>query len=332
MKVEKLRVAIVGFGFMGKTHAQNILKSENMLLTAIVDSNINLNNRSGGNIETDGIAPDILSTIPNYRTLDDCLANESIDLAYICVHTLAHYELAMKSLENGLHVFIEKPFVLDVKEGHKLIEEAKRRNRKIGVGHVVRFMPAYSKLLDIYRNKTYGELKFISLSRFSGVPDWGDWKERRETFGSSGGALFDLVIHDIDFLQYMLGKPDEMYCNYIDGYLSKHDYINTFWFYDQSKINAKIEGGNIFPSQFPFEASYRALFENAAVNWSSGSECRLNIITDNEGQIITLENLSKGYQEEAEYFAKCILEDLYPEECSAESSLETIELCYRHVM
>lgn len=329
--MNKLRVAIVGFGFMGKTHALNILKSENMSLTAIVDNNINLNNQSGGNFNTGEIASEVLSTIPHYCTLDDCLANESLDLVYICVHTLSHYELAMKSLKNDLHVFVEKPFVLDVDEGLRLIDEAGRRNKRIGVGHVVRFMPAYSKLLDIYKDKTYGELKFISLSRFSGVPNWGEWAERRKTFGSSGGALFDLVIHDIDFLQYMLGKPDELYCNYIDGYLSEHDYINSFWFYDHSKVNAKIEGGNIFPSQFPFEASYRALFENAAINWFSSNECKLNIITENETQTIILESSEIGYQKETEYFAKCILEDLYPKKCSAESSLETIELCYRHI-
>ena len=121
--MNKLRVAIVGFGFMGKTHALNILKSENMSLTAIVDNNINLNNQSGGNFNTGEIASEVLSTIPHYCTLDDCLAKESLDLVYICVHTLSHYELAMKSLKNDLHVFVEKHFVLDVDEGLGRIDE-----------------------------------------------------------------------------------------------------------------------------------------------------------------------------------------------------------------
>jgi predicted dehydrogenase len=52
----------------------------------------------------------------------------------------------MKSLQKGIHVFIEKPFVLNLDDGIALIQEANRQDRKIGVAHVQRFFPAYSKL------------------------------------------------------------------------------------------------------------------------------------------------------------------------------------------
>lgn len=327
----KLRVAIIGFGFMGKTHALNILRSQTMELKAIVDNRSDLFTQLKGNIDTGEITPADFAGINIYNTIDECLANESLDLMYVCVHTLSHYELAMRSLMKGLHVFIEKPFVLKEKEGLALIAEAIKQHKKIGVGHVVRFMPAYCELHKIYKEQTLGLLKFISLSRFSGVPNWGDWTKRRESFGSSGGALFDLIIHDIDFLQYTLGRPDRVNSTYIEGQLSKHDYLNAFWQYDNSEIEVKVEGGNIFPSLFPFEASFKACFENGAVCWSSSDGLNFKIITANDLYTIPLEDANIGYQREEEYFAKCIIEDLIPEACSAESSLQTIRLCYQHI-
>ena len=74
------------------------------------------------------------------------------------------------------------------------------------VGHVVRFMPPYQKLKKWIDSKEFGNLKFLSLSRFCGIPSWGQWKEKNVK-DLSGGALFDLVIHDIDFANYLLGMP-----------------------------------------------------------------------------------------------------------------------------
>ncbi|MDR1098660.1 MAG: Gfo/Idh/MocA family oxidoreductase, partial [Tannerella sp.] len=198
--MEKLRVAVIGFGFMGKTHARNILNSNRMELTAIVDKRIDSIGQVSGNIDTGEIPPEILAGISKYDNVDTCFAEALPDAVFVCVHTLSHYEIAIKALRQGLHVFIEKPFVLNMEEGEQLIAEAKTRNLKLSVGHVVRYMPAYVKLHELYRNQTYGKLKSVSMTRFSGIPGWGEWDRLRKDFGSSGGGLFDLVIHDIDFL------------------------------------------------------------------------------------------------------------------------------------
>jgi len=328
--MHKLRTAIVGFGFMGKTHASNVLRSNTMTLNAIVDSKIDFSHK-GGNFETGELEMKDLSEVNTYTDLDECLEKESLDVVFICVHTHLHYEMAMKSLKKGLHVLIEKPFVLNIDDGIALIYEAKRQDRKIGIAHVLRFMPAYLKLHELYKNMTYGELRFISLNRFTGIPDWGEWTAMRQRFGISGGALFDLVIHDIDFLHYMLGMPDEVESKYFDGALSKHDYICAFWKYKERDIRVKIEGGNPFPSQFPFEASFKASFEKATIQYSSCIGNELKISNNDALEILPLDDVNEGYRNEVEYFARCIVNNEYPEACSADSSLDTIRLCYRHI-
>lgn len=329
--MKKLKAAILGFGFMGKTHAFNILKSERMDLSAIIDRDLSRIHRQGGNFETGGIDPAVLSRIPAYTTLAEYPDKETIDLVFVCVHTGGHYEGAMEALAKGAHVFIEKPFVLNVEEGEALLSEAKRRNRLLGVGHVVRFMPAYRKLKEIYQSQTYGKLKFISLTRFTGVPDWGDWSKHRQSFGSSGGALFDLVIHDIDYLRYLLGEPEKVESVFFGGSLSPQDYLSAFWRYADPELQVKVEGGNTFHSRFPFEAGFKATFERASLVWHSSSGAAITV-ADNEG-VHTLEigEAGDGFREESDYFARCIQEGRYPEDCSADSALDTVRLCYRHI-
>jgi predicted dehydrogenase len=330
--MKKLRTVVVGFGYMGKKHACNILMSESMALTAVVDSRPDaLTAMPEGNIRTGGIDAETLSGIRLYPSLDDCLKAETVDLAYICVHTPAHYEMAMKSLQHGAHVFIEKPFVLNIDEGVALIEEAKRCRRWLGVAHVVRFMPSYVKLKELFVRRTYGELRFISLSRFSGTPAWGDWVKWRSKYGETGGALFDLVIHDIDFLHYMLGAPDAVDSVCFPGVLSRHDYVCAFWRYAGREWHVKVEGGNTFPSPFPFEASYKAVFEKATVVWNSNNGLDMKIINDESVETVPLDDAGEGYRKEGLYFADCILHDREPSACSAESSLETIRICRKHV-
>lgn len=328
--MEKLRVAVVGFGFMGKTHARNILNSSLMELTAIVDSRLDSISQVAGNIDTGEISSDILSGIRKYDNVDACFARELLDAVFVCVHTLSHYEIAIKALKQGLHVFIEKPFVLKVEEGEMLIREAENRNLKLSVGHVVRHMPAYVKLHEWYRDRTYGKLKFISMTRFSGVPGWGEWDRIRKNFGVSGGGLFDLVIHDIDFLHYMLGMPDRVESTFIPGLLSKHDYISAYWHYNHNDAFVKVEGGLTFPGKFPFEAAFKASFEDASVVWSSSHGHEMKIADDETLQTIAIGDANDGYFVEAEQFAGSIIHNDHFA-CMAESALDTIKLCYKHI-
>ena len=329
--MKKLRVAVIGFGFMGKTHAKNILGSELMELSAIVDNRAGAIMQVSGNIDTGGIDTGILDKINKYSSLDDCLAKEKLDAVFVCVHTLLHYDMAMKCMQNGLHVFIEKPFVLNVEEGESLIAEAEKRNLRLNVGHVVRYMPAYAKLYELYKAGAYGDLKFISLTRSSGVPDWGEWGKRREDFGSSGGALFDLVIHDIDFLQYMLGIPDSVDSVCLPGVLSDHDYVSAFWRYNNNDIYVKVEGGQVFHSRYPFEATIKAVFERASVSWSSSSGQEMKI-ADNDGlHVIELGDANDGYKIEAELFAQSIISGDCNSGTIANSALDTVKLCHRHI-
>jgi predicted dehydrogenase len=328
------KVALVGFGFMGLTHTINILKNNRLQLVAIVDKNTGNVERNlsdpVGNLSTGSMTGEMPSGIKMYSSLDDCLFHEQTDAIFICVHTDLHFELAGKALSAGKHVFLEKPFCLEIAEGEALIRLAAQQNLVLMVGHVVRFMPAYRQLTQWITSGELGALKFLSLSRFSGVPSWGQWKEKQAAFGSSGGALFDLVIHDIDYVQSVLGQPDSITSINLPGKLSNQDYVNAFWRYDDSGIEVKIEGGNTFHSAFPFQAGYTAQFEKASVFYTSLKPGSISISTDNETKQVSAGDASDGFSGEVDYFTECLESNTPPVECTPESALLTIKICYDH--
>jgi predicted dehydrogenase len=295
----KKKIAIVGFGFMGMTHAVNILKNERLELVAIIDKDLEgisaKLTAEKGNFSTGNIDPGTLASISKYSDLESCLESESIDAIHICVHTDLHYELAKKALSAGLHVFLEKPMTLDVNKGEELIALAQKHKSTFMVGHVLRFMSPYTKLKKWVDEKTYGNLRFLSMTRFSGVPAWGQWKEKQKAFGSSGGALFDLLIHDIDFAQHLLGNPSRIDAKYFPGALSSHDYVSAFWFFDNSDARVKLEGGNTFHTTFPFQAGYMATFEKASVLYTTLQSEVITISNDETKDTIQAEDGSDGF-------------------------------------
>jgi predicted dehydrogenase len=328
------KVAVVGFGFMGITHALNILRIPDLSLKAIVDINpdqISEKLMSGiGNIATGRIDPAIIEGINKYSDLPDCLQSEEIDIVNICTHVNMHYQMAKYALLNDKHVFLEKPFCIDPLQAEELVNLAHERNKILMIGHVVRFMPPYQQLKNWIDSKEFGELKFLSLSRFCGLPSWGQWKDKnvREL---SGGALFDLAIHDIDFANYAVGLPSVIKCNYLPGDYSGHDYISAMWSYNESKVHVKIEGGFTFHSAFPFQASYMAQFEKASILFNTMKGDVVQIADNNSVTEVPAGDGTDGYFNEIAYFAKCIKENKIPTECTSESSLEAIQLCHKHI-
>jgi predicted dehydrogenase len=198
------------------------------------------------------------------------------------------------------------------------------------VGHVVRFMPPYQQLKKWIDSGEFGRLKFLSLSRFCGLPSWGQWKDRnvREL---SGGALFDLVIHDIDFANYAAGLPSGIEATSLPGPYTKHDYVSAMWNYGNSDLHVKIEGGFTFHSSFPFQASYMAAFEEASILYTTCKGDKIQIADQTGLREIPAGDGADGYYNEIEYFANCLTKNSEPLECSPESSLEAIELCYKHI-
>jgi len=327
------KFVIVGFGFMGVTHAMSVLNHPGSKLVAIVDLDPekaleNLGQESG-NLETGAIKKEDISDIHTYTSFEKCIAEEKPDACILAVHTELHYSMALQALEAGIHVLVEKPMVLDLTEGEKLIDLASQRNLLLMVAHVVRFMTPYLKLKHWIESGEFGELNWLSMTRFTGLPAWGEWMEKQKDYGSTGGALFDLAIHDIDFVQWVLGNPDSINATILPGKLSAQDYVCALWEY-KSGPDVKIEGGTRFHHHFPFEAGFSAVFGKASIRYSSSSE-HITIATDADTLEVPAGDAMEAYSSELAYFVECLDRNALPEKCLPESALQSLRICHEHL-
>ncbi|MDD5597990.1 MAG: Gfo/Idh/MocA family oxidoreductase [Victivallaceae bacterium] len=314
------KIAVIGFGFMGVTHAKNILANKNLELCAIIDNRENI----FAGIENTGNHGDLdlplaeLYRVPIFKTLKECVNKTQPDAALICVPLFLHYDLTKKALNLELDVLLEKPFCAEPGQCQELIELAERKKRLLMVAHCIRFAPEWEFLTECIRDKRYGELKLLSTTRICGEPTWGIWQDKKIK-NTCGGALMDLLIHDIDFANYCLGRPEDIKLN-----LNIEEYWELELKYKDQPAKISIKGGFLY-RHTAFASEYAATFENGSIRFSTLQPGIIEVSTDTGA--VSSRFTGNMYNSELEYFAKCIRERNNPEKCLPESSKQAIEIC-----
>ncbi len=177
--MNKLNTAVIGVGYLGKFHAQKYASLPNSHLVAVVDANADNCNAIA--------AQHGCEALTDYRDLFG-----RVDAVSIAAPTVYHHQIAKDCLEHGIHVLIEKPITVTVAEADELIELAKARGLLIQVGHLERFNAALLALGD-----RLGHPKFIESHRLA------PFNPR----ANDVNVVLDLMIHDIDIIQNIVGVP-----------------------------------------------------------------------------------------------------------------------------
>ena len=168
MKKQKIRIGVIGIGYLGKFHLEKFQKNKDCQLVWLIDKNIkNLKNyKDKYNIST------------NYKEIVD-----DVDAVSIVTPTVNHYEIARYFIERNKHVLIEKPMTQTVSEAKKLINLSKKHKKTIQIGHLERFNPVIRKVSSLIKNPLFIEVH--RLAQFN----------PRST---DVNVVYDLMIHDID--------------------------------------------------------------------------------------------------------------------------------------
>jgi predicted dehydrogenase len=177
----ELRTAVVGVGYLGRFHAQKYAEVPGSRLVAVVDASIETARRVGAELG-----------VPGYSDHRELLGK--VDAVSIAVPTPQHYSVARTFLENGVHVLVEKPITTTVAEAQELVDLAAARKRVLQVGHLERFNPAI-----LAAEALLGRPRFVESHRLA------PFKQR----GTDVSVVLDLMIHDIDLIQTLVGAPIE---------------------------------------------------------------------------------------------------------------------------
>jgi predicted dehydrogenase len=167
---ERLRIAVIGVGHLGKIHAQLLAQVDGAKLVAIVDPVAEVRSAAGESLG-----------VPAHADHGPLLGQ--IDAAIVAVPTRYHHDVASDLLAHGIHVFVEKPVTLNVGDASGLIAASEERGLVLQVGHVERFNPAYLSAAP-----HLAEPKYIEATRA------GAYSCR----STDVGVVLDLMIHDID--------------------------------------------------------------------------------------------------------------------------------------
>jgi predicted dehydrogenase len=176
-----VRTAVIGVGYLGRFHAQKYAVLPDSHLVAVVDANADARDRVAAETGCRAVA--------DYREVLG-----EVDAVSIATPTPLHYPIARECLERGVHVLVEKPLTETLEEARSLVGIAGRSGRILQVGHLERFNAAILAL-----EGTLGTPRFIESHRLA------PFKER----GTDVNVVLDLMIHDIDLIQSLVGAPIE---------------------------------------------------------------------------------------------------------------------------
>ncbi len=318
-----VKVGIWGCGGISSFHRRAYAELEksglDVKLVALCDINKeNFNKEMKINISSGNESP--LPVINNcYTDIDDMLKNEELDLVDICLPTFLHKEASIKILEKGINVLVEKPMAVSGNDCDEMLEAARKSKGKLMVGQCVRFMKHYSFLKEIVENKKYGALVSAEFSRLSQYPEWRIGKSDAK---KDGGVIFDMHIHDVDFVQYLFGMPKEIFAVSANN-RSDYDTVSTLFKYDEGFVHVKADWG--LPQSFEFSTPYRVNFEMAAIEFNGKD--KILLYKDNESTVIDDIEITQSYiKEEIAYFLDIIKNDKENTKNPPEQSMLSVKL------
>jgi predicted dehydrogenase len=142
-----------------------------------------------------------------HADFDRMLEAEKLDAVVIATPSKLHASMAQKALERGLHVFCEKPFVLDVADGERLVELAKRKGLVTQVGYHYRFVGAFKEAARIAKSGALGTIHHVRAEAYGPVVLRRKGSTWRSAKGEGGGALYDYACHAIDLVNFIVDTP-----------------------------------------------------------------------------------------------------------------------------
>src|SRR5436190_23246880 len=183
-----LKIGVVGYGYWGPNIVRNFINAKGGTVVAVSDVNPNSQVRVRSlypSLEVTGIA-------------DDILASPEIDAVAIVTPPLLHFPMAKTALENGKHVFVEKPFTCSTGEAEQLIELAERKHLRIMVDHTFLFSGAVRKIRELVDAGALGPLYYFDSTRVN-----------LGLFQHDVSVVWDLAPHDLSIMDHVIrAKPE----------------------------------------------------------------------------------------------------------------------------
>jgi predicted dehydrogenase len=210
---------LIGYGYWGPNIARNIVSQDGSQLLAIADVSPTARKRAQMAYPTINVTADA----------SDVVSSTKIDAVAIVSPVWTHYELTKAALQNGKHVFVEKPFTSTSSQGKELIDLALQRNLKIMVDHTFLFTSAVKKIYQLLDEGTLGKLYYYDSTRVN-----------LGLFQHDINVLWDLAPHDLSIMDYLIKVSPEAIVATGEKHLNDYEDVAFMTLYFPEKVIAHI--------------------------------------------------------------------------------------------
>ena len=233
MSSTPVRFIIVGFGNIGRRHAEHIMHNPEAQLLAVCDENTALQAKA-----PEGVA--------FYSSLEEMLQKEKADVLCICTPNYLHEPHTIIGLNAGLHAVVEKPMALSVTECDNMIATANKTGKTIFAVKQNRYNPPVQAVKKLLANNELGDIYMIQVNCFWNRGDAyyaeGNWRGTKE---KDGGCLFTQFSHFVDILYYLNGTITDA-----EGWLHNYAHQHNTELEDTGSFVMKAANGAIINFNF----------------------------------------------------------------------------------
>ena len=214
-----MNFGVIGYGYWGPNIVRNLTTLEGSEVIAIADLSPSARSRAQ-------------KAYPGIKVTADAgelISSTDIDAIAVISPVWTHYELTKAALENGKHVFVEKPFTSNAAQGEELIELAAKKNLKIMVDHTFLFTGAVRKISQLLDEGTLGKLYYYDSMRVN-----------LGLFQHDINVLWDLAPHDLSIMDYLIKSNPEAIVATGQNHISPHEDVAFMTVYFPEKVIAHI--------------------------------------------------------------------------------------------
>jgi predicted dehydrogenase len=214
-----MNFGVIGYGYWGPNVVRNLASLEGSQVLAIAEISPTARKRA------QKAYPGVLVT----ANASDIILSTEIDVVAVVSPVWTHYELAKAALENGKHVFVEKPFTSNAQQGEELINLALQKNLKIMVDHTFLFTGAVRKISELLDEGTLGNLYYYDSTRVN-----------LGLFQHDINVLWDLAPHDLSIMDYLIKTSPEAIVATGERHLNGYEDVAFMTLYFPERVIAHI--------------------------------------------------------------------------------------------
>lgn len=191
-----VRVGLIGCGGMGRELAQHLRQVPGATLVAVSDPVEEARSQAAGQFG-----------VPAHADPAELIAREDVDAVIIAAPTYLHREFTLAAAAAGKHIFCEKPMALSVADCDEMLADARTHGVKLMVGQVLRLLFPFAAVAELAQDSGLGRPFAVDIARYGMWRPRAGWRRHRD---QSGGTLFEMNVHELDFLRHLCGEVAEV--------------------------------------------------------------------------------------------------------------------------